>query len=338
MLALVTGATGFLGSSLVERLIVHGQDRIRCLVRPGSNVAKLDAIGARYPQAHIEYVTGSLEYRESARACTAGVDIVYHLAAGMRGSYADVVLNTVVASRNLLDAIVADNVARVVTISSFAIYGVGDLPRGAVVNEGTPLEPHAERRDPYTFGKLRQEQLFHEYQRRAGFQLVVMRPGVIYGPGGGAMSTRVGIQLPGLFLNCGGSNPLPLSYVDNCADAIAVAGTASHASADEVYNVHDDGLPTCGEYLRRYRREVERIRAVRVPYAIVILMSRFFEWYSAHSNGQLPAFMTPYKSACFWKGNRFDNSKLKSLGWSPAVPVNEGLARTFEYLRSLKRA
>ena len=335
MLVLVTGAAGFLGSSVVERLIVHGQRNIRCLVRPGSRLSKLEALRAKYPEAVISYVTGNLVDARSASSAVAGVDIVYHLAAGTQGGYADMFVNSVVASRNLLDAVVAHGVRKVVVISSLGVYGVAGLPRGAKVTEQTPIEPYPEKRDAYSFAKIWQERLFHEYQKRAGFELVTLRPGVLFGPGGGgALPTRVGVQFPGFFMNCGGGNPLPLSYVENCAEAVAIAGSASHPSKDEVYNVLDDDLPTCGRYLREFRRNVDKVRSIRVPFFAVMALSRLSEWYSHHSKGQLPAFLATYKSASLWKGNRFDNSKIKSLGWKPLVPIDEGLRRAFEHLRT----
>ena len=172
----------------------------------------------------------------------------------MRGSPADLFLNTVVASKNLLEA-AAGAVKRVVLVSSFSVYGAADLPRGTLIDERTPLETRPEKRDAYSHAKLRQELLVREYQQRHGFELVVLRPGVIYGPGGGPFSMRVGLQLPGLFLHCGRGNPLPLSYVENCAEAIAVAGSAEQPSRDEAYNVLDDGIPTCRAYLRAYQRD-----------------------------------------------------------------------------------
>jgi nucleoside-diphosphate-sugar epimerase len=221
----------------------------------------------------------------------------------------------------------------VVLVSSFGVYGVAGLRRGALVDESTPLEPHPERRDPYSFAKYRQEALFREYQQRCGFELVILRPGVIYGPGGGHFSTRVGVGLPGLFLHVGGSNLLPLSYVRNCAEAIAFVGDSREA-ANQVFNVHDDGLVTAARYLSLYRRKVRRIRSVRVPYQVMLAISRLVEWYHHYSKGQLPAIFTPYKSSTLWKGNRFSNQKLKSAGWKQLVPTEKALEETFASFRT----
>lgn len=333
MRALVTGANGFLGSALLGRLIHHGIGNVRCLARPGST-ARVEQIRAQFPGADIAIETGNLTSRAAAESAVEGIDTIYHLAAGMRGAPADLVLNTVVTSRNLLDAATAAGVRRFVLVSSFSVYGVSSVPRGGIMDENTPLEAHPERRDPYAFAKLRQEQLFHEYQRRYGFELVVLRPGTIYGPGGGAFSARVGIQLPGLFLHFGNGNRLPLTYVDNCAEALVAAAAASHATSDEVYNVVDDGIPTSRSYLRQYRRAVRRIRTLSVPYPVTMLLSRWCEAYHIRSKGQLPPLLTPYKSEFQWKGFRFTNAKLKSIGWRPVVTTEEGLRRTFEFLRA----
>ncbi len=95
----------------------------------------------------------------------------------------------------------------------------------------------------------------------------------------------------------------------------------------------DDDLVTCDEYLRRYEKEVGKVRAVRIPYGALQLLSRGVEWYHRYSRGQLPAIFTPYKSRTMWGGNRFSNARLRSLGFAPIVPTEEGLRRTFAYLR-----
>lgn len=334
---LVTGANGFLGVFVVERLLARGWTGVRCLVRAGSNRKRLDAVLARHPGADVEIVAGSLGSKSDAAKLLDGVELVLHLAAGLSGPAADIFLNTVVSSKNLLDAVVErPTPPRVLLISSFGVYGVANEKPGFLLDENAPLEQTPEQRDHYSHAKLRQEQLFAEYRRKHGLAYCVLRPGVIYGPGGGAFSARVGIGLPGVFLFLGGKNVLPLSYVENCADAICIAAEKARFDGD-VYNVHDDELITADDYLRRYLKEVGPLRVVRSPLPATMLLSRAVEWYHRHSKGQLPAIFTPYKTRTMWKGNRFSNAKLHTLGFVPIVSTEEGLRRTFEYLREKQK-
>lgn len=332
MKRLVTGAGGFLGRSLMERLLALPDADIRCLVRSPAQADRLRAMATSHAGARLEIVMGNLLSRADAARAVLGVDRVYHLAASLKGSPADIFMNTVVASNNLLDALAASPVA-IVVVSSMGVYGTAALPRGAVVDERTPLEPHPERRDVYSHAKWRQEKLFRDRSAEAGHRLVVIRPGVIYGPGGSPMSARVGLNLFGWFLHLGGSNRIPLTYVDNCADAI-VAASENASAALEAFNVVDDDLPTARGYLRRYRRDVVRVRSLTIPYAAMQVLSRSVESYHRRSRGQLPAVFTRYKTATLWKGTRFDNSKLKRIGWTPRVGTEEGLSKSFAALRA----
>ena len=58
MKVLITGSTGFLGSALVERLLVRGEKDLRCLVRGGSDRARLEALAKRFPDAKVELFAG----------------------------------------------------------------------------------------------------------------------------------------------------------------------------------------------------------------------------------------------------------------------------------------
>jgi nucleoside-diphosphate-sugar epimerase len=330
--ALLTGANGFLGVALAERLLRRGGTTVRCLVRPGSSQDRLAAVLEEH--AGGEVFIGSLSSREAAAQALEGVDLVYHLAASLRGAPADMHLNTVVTSKNLLDAVVASGRSvRIVLVSSFSVYGVAGLRWGDRLDETVPLEPHPEWRDPYAQVKIRQERLFREEAERNGLPLMVLRPGVIYGPAGSPFSNRVGLRLPGILLHIGGDNPLPLSYVDNCAEAIAVTA-ADPRAAGEAYNVHDDDLITARRYLRLFKKNVRPLRSFFLPYTAVLVLSRLTQWYHHHSRGQLPLILTPYRVASLWKRQRYDNSKLKGLGWKPIVPTEEGLRRTFAGLRA----
>ena len=336
MKILVTGAGGFLGANVVERLLVNGYTDIRCFLRDAAKAERLFQLAKAYPSAQIEVLYGNLRSKADCARAVEGISLVFHLAAGMRGAAAELFTDSVVVSRNLLEALEGRDPVpektRVVLVSSFGVYGVVSMKRGARIDELAPLESHPELRDVYSYSKLRQEQLFWEFQKKEGFELVVLRPGVIYGPGGGHFSTRVGLQIGPFFFHLGGRNLLPLSFVVNCAEAIVIAGTHPDA-VNQVYNVHDDDLPTASSYLRQYKKQVKRLRSVRLPYFMTRMLARLLEIYHRRSLGQLPAILTRYKVAAAWGGNRFTNAKLRSLGWRQLVSTPEALARTFEYFR-----
>lgn len=334
MKILITGAGGFLGKAIVERLLAHGQYDLRCMLRDPAKATALQQIATRYPEAHLEFVSVNLRKAGDISSALSGCSLVIHAAAALKGSPAEMFLDSVVASRNLLEA-VANEVRpmRIVLVSSFGAMGVGELPRGAMVDENVPLERHPEQRDVYSHTKLRQEQLFWEYREKYGFQLVVLRPGVIYGPGGGHFSNRVGLNLFGRFLHLGGNNLLPLTYVDNCAEAIVMAALYDEADG-QIYNVVDDDLVTSRQYLSLYKSRVKPVRSVPVPYSVLMWGSKMVERYSTRSKGQLPAIFTPYKTRAMWGGNQFSNGKLKSIGWRPILSTREALEYTFTTFRA----
>lgn len=328
----VTGATGFLGRELVRALVRQGAERIRCLVRPGTSPDRLALADAAASGAAVEVVPCRLEDPAALRVALRGARIVYHAAAGKRGAPAALVQATVVASDHVFRAALAEDVGRLVLVSSFGTLAVAGLPRGAVVDEDVPLEPRPEARDPYSFAKQRQEALAWRYAREHGLRLAVVRPGFIFGPGQELLGSRLGLPLFGLFLHLGGRSRVPLTYVENCADAVALAGTAAGAEG-RALNIVDDDLPTSAALLRRYRREVQSLRVVPVPYRALEVLARLNEWYSARTEGHLPAVFTPYKVRSLWKPQRYSNARAKAvLGWRPRVQMAEALDRTFASL------
>ncbi len=332
MTAVVTGAAGFLGRELVRTLARQGVPWIRCLVRPGTSPDRVALDDASASRARLEVVPCRLEDPAALRAALRGARVVYHAAAGKKGAPAALVQATVVSSEHVYRAALAEGVPRVVLVSSFGTLGVADLPRGAVVDEEVPLERRPEARDPYSFAKHRQEALAWRYAREEGLPLAVVRPGVIFGPGEDVLGSRVGLRLPGLFLHLGGRNRVPLTYVENCAEAVALAGTAA-GSEGRALNVVDDDLPTSAELLRRYLREVERLRVVPIPYRVLRVLSLLNVWYSDGTEGHLPPVFTPYKVESLWKPQRYSNARAKEvLGWWPRVRMAVALERTFAAL------
>src|SRR5206468_7017915 len=119
----------------------------------------------------------------------------------------------------------------------------------AVLDESCPMEGQPELRgDAYTFAKVKQDEIVEEYGKKSGIPYVIVRPGVVYGPGNESIHGRVGIGTFGVFLHLGGSNTVPLTYVDNCAEAIVLAGLKPGVDG-EVFNVVDDNLPSSRRFL-----------------------------------------------------------------------------------------
>jgi nucleoside-diphosphate-sugar epimerase len=327
----VTGATGFLGREIVRSLARQGAEPIRCLVRPGTAPERLAGLAG----ARVEAVPVHLDDRAALARALAGARAVFHAAAVKRGAPAALVAGTVVPTEHLLHAARAARVGRVVLVSSFSVIGVARLRRGGLVDEEAPLDPHPEARDAYAFAKHRQETLAWRLAEELGLALAVIRPGMIFGPGQALLGSRLGLGLGPIFLALGGRCTLPLTYVENCADAVALAGSAPDA-AGRALCVVDDDLPTAGAVLARYRREVERLAAVPVPYPLLLLLARLNAWYSARTDGHLPPVLTPYKVKSLWRPQRYSNRRARAvLGWSPRVPMAEALARTFRALSVL---
>ncbi|WP_417473667.1 NAD-dependent epimerase/dehydratase family protein [Luteimonas mephitis] len=329
MKVLLTGAGGFLGRRIAASLLRAGVSELRLHFRSRPPAGMMEALARSHPDANIEVVGANLLHPQALDALCARIDVLVHAAAGMRGSAADMFANTVVGTRNLLDAAAIADVRRVVLVSSFSVYRTAQLHGGAVHDESLEIEPVGVEKGAYAHAKTRQEHLLDEYRERFGFETVVLRPGVIYGPGGGAFSSRVGIRAMGLFFNLGRGAQLPLTYVENCADAVAMA--ALHGNAGAAYNVVDDDLPSCSEYLRGFQRRVGRMRVVPVPYWMFALGARFLVRYHRVSKGQLPAVFTPYIVRSMYRPLRYSNAALKALGWRPRVATRDGLQATFDH-------
>ena len=122
-----------------------------------------------------------------------------------------------------------------------------------------------------------------------------------------------------------GAQFLPLTYVDNCAEAIVLAGLKAGIDS-EIFNVVDDELLTGQQFLKAYKDKTKSFVSVRIPYAIGYTMSLLWEKYCQSSKNQLPPAFNRRRCAAEWKGNRYSNQKLKErLGWRPRVPMDRAM-------------
>jgi nucleoside-diphosphate-sugar epimerase len=334
---LVTGASGFIGHRVVAALLDLGFQNLRCLIRPSSKMGGLQGVlDSRNAGSSVEVVAGNLMSTQDCAAIADGVKLVFHLAAGKgEKSFADAFANSVVTTRNLLDALVAQGgVKRFVNMSSFAVYRNYENPKGRLLDETAPVEERpASRGNAYCFAKAEQDKLVIDYNKRFGIPYVIVRPGWVYGPGAAGLHGRVGVGTFGIFLHFGGGNRVPLSYVDNTAEAFVLAGLTEGVDG-EVFNVVDDDLPTSRTFLRRYKKTVKKFASIPVPHSVSYLLCVAWERYFNWSKGQLPAAYNRKMWHANWKKTRYSNAKLKSrLGWRQSVSTSEGLRAHFESCR-----
>jgi nucleoside-diphosphate-sugar epimerase len=332
---LVTGANGFIGSWVVRVLLARGFSNIRCLARSSSGSGRLDRICAEFGDSRIEVIRGNLLSREVCSRAAEGVSVVYHLAAGVEKSFSGCFLNSVVTTRNLLDAI-KDNgkIRRLVNISSLAVYSNARIPRAGVIDETCPIDSLlVERCDPYAYGKAKQDEIVREYGRVHGISYVIVRPGITIGPGKAKIPGRVGINTFGVFMHLGLRNRMPFTYVENCAEAIVLAGLRCGIDGEE-FNIVDDSLPSSRTFLRQYKRQVKRLVTIPIPYSVFYLFNFAWEKYSAWSGEQLPPVFNRKMCQAYYKPQTFSNAKAKALlGWYPRVNMIEAMNRFYTYAR-----
>jgi len=335
-LILVTGATGFIGSRVVASLLDLGFRNVRCFARPSSNMARVKTVTCAREGARVDVIKGNLLSREDCIAATEDVAVIFHLAASTgESSFPEAYMNSVVTTRNLLEASLRHRcLRRFVSMSSFSVYTNTHKPRWRVLDESCPVEKHPELRgDAYCFAKVKEDEIVTECCAKFGIPYVIVRPGYVYGPGKGGITDRVGTSTFGVFLHLGGSNKIPFTYVDNCADAIVLAGLKEGVDG-EVFNVVDDNLPSSRQFLALYKRNVRKFKSLYVPHAVSYALCYLWERYSTWSEGQLPPSFNRRRWHAYWKKTHYSNAKLKTqVGWAPKVPTAEGFMRHFESCR-----
>ena len=334
-LILITGANGFIGSKVYRILLEYGFTKIRCLLRSTNRLSELRQL-AEHSNADVDFFQGNLFSQEDCNEATKDVRVIYHLAIGSSGkSFPNAVMNAAIPTRNLLEATLAHKyLTRFVNMSSFAVYSNRQKPRGNLLDESCPIDLHPELRgDAYAFAKLKQDQLVSKYEKECGINYVMLRPGAVYGPGDNSITGRVGIDTFGIFLHLGGPNEIPFTYVDNCAEAIVLAGLVRGVEG-EIFNVVDDDLPSSREFLKLYKKNVGYFNSIYVPHALSYLLCLLWEKYSQLSEGQLPPVFSRREWHAYWKKTAYSNEKLKTrLGWKMRVPTETGLKRYFASCR-----
>ncbi|MBN8814151.1 MAG: NAD(P)-dependent oxidoreductase [Sphingomonas sp.] len=319
MKVLVTGAGGFLGRAVVAAAARAGH-HVVAMVRPVS------AGRGGYPDGVTE-VAGDLRQRGAWTGAIGDVDAVVHCAAAF-GDLPSQLAGTVLATENLLGALPV-TLRRFVHVSSLSVYDF-DAPRlGGVLDEETPLETAALRRDAYTQTKLLQERLVREHSARVGTKLVVVRPGAIYGPGKD-WEAGTGLKVGRFDLVFAPLAKMRLIHVDNCADAIVAALTAP-LNGPLTVNLIDPEQPTHWRYHALAKRAgVPTGVAIPVPYLFVLALggsARLASKLFFRGRARLPELLDPPRQRVRWRPLSYPNARARAaLGWAPRIGLQDGVA------------
>jgi nucleoside-diphosphate-sugar epimerase len=332
-LILVTGANGFIGSRVVEKLIQCGYKNLRCFIHQDTDPASLEQLAEKHGDVSLEIFLGDLVTRRDCKKAVKNAAVIFHLAAGFGKSFELINRDTVIGTLNLLKAAAkAQQVKRFLCVSSFTVYSTRKLKKGAVLDENCEIYTRPEvKGEAYCVGKTKQEALVRQFNQEHAIPYTLVRPGYVYGPGKKEISGRIGITRGNTFVHLGGSNTIPLAYVENCADAIVLAGLVEGAEG-QVYNIVDDDAPASSTFLELYKEKVKPVRSMNVPKAVSYVLCALWGLASRVSGGRLPPTFNLYRWSDDWKGHRYSNEKIKrELGWKQQVPFEEGVKRCFEY-------
>ena len=317
---LVTGAAGFLGKRVVARLREQGKT-VRVLVRR--------PVAAYTQDAGVQTVVGDLGDPRIVRHAVAGVPLVYHVGAAMRGGPRDFEAGTVWGTRNIIDACLAAAITRLVYVSSMSVFDHAGRDVNAVMTEASPLEPHPEWRGAYTQTKLSAERMVLDAVAQRGLPAIIVRPGQIFGPGAEKVTPNGVIALAGRWVAVGdGAQALPLVYVDDVVDALVCAAEAP-TPTQPLFNVVDTSHITQADYLVRCKRKLgSEVKVVRVPRWVFMLLGFGVEQLGKLLRRDVP--LTRYRVRSLRPLANFDTTAARTeLGWTPRTGVERGLDATF---------
>ncbi len=329
---LVTGATGLLGSYIVEKLAAAGQP-VCALVRANSNTDFLD----RLP---VEKRIANLAEMNSLQSICRDVEAVYHCAAqvGDYGRWHEFQANTVQAAIHIATAALGAGVRRFVHISSVSVYGQSDRP-SLILTEEQPLAQRVPRWFYYTRAKVAAEEHLWRMYNQQGLPLTVIRPAWIYGP-------RDRHRLPRLYdalkssryrIIGAGQNSLNAVYSGNVADACLLAA-GNPAAIGQAYNISRDGCIRQMDFFAKLARELHcPVPDAHIPYRLAQSVGLGCEAISHLVRSTRPPLISRY--AVWWLGQEvsFPTDKAhEQLGWSPAVTYDEGIRRTAEWYLSFQ--
>lgn len=325
----MTGASGFIGARLCERL--DGQQAYLAMVRSPEAAAALAASG------RAAVVADLLKPGQAAHALR-GCDAVIHLAHGDRGPE---------ATRRLVDAAVAQRVKRFVHISTMSVHG--PVPGPEVAREETARIGRYGH--DYSDSKAEQEEIVQAASARGDLPVVILRPTVVYGLGGHFEAQVLAQARAGeVTLFDGGRGECNPVFVDDVCDAIDAALWRPEALGEAMF-VNGDEAVSWGEFIHAFAALVQpaprfvdlsaadalRYWAAHPPEPVGGLSTRVLRKLRRLAGWQPPVAPWPPLGRV-WRETfpvRFTNDKAKRLlGWAPRVDFAQGVALSRAWLQA----
>lgn len=311
---LVTGAGGFIGSHLVERLVDLGGN-VRAFVRYNSRgdrglleYVRPDAL------SQIEIIFGDLQDCEAVQSACREVDIVFHLGALIAIPYSylhprSVVMTNVVGTLNILMAAREEKAARVIHTSTSEVYGSALY---APIDEKHPLQGQS----PYSASKIGADSLAESFYRSYGLPVCTLRPFNTYGPRQSARAiipTIITQALTGREIHLGDLAPRrDFTYISDTVEGFIKIAQAGEEVLGQEVNLGSG-----------------------VEITVSALANKIFEILGMETSPEIvidEERKRPVKSEVFRL--LADNCKARELiGWSPQVPMDEGLRRTIDWIK-----
>ena len=320
MRAAVTGSAGFIGRAVVAALLDR-DDSVVALLR--KNHREPVEWRGRADLFRSDLVAGP------PTAAMRDVEVVFHCAAQVRPTWdrEAYVGNNVGATRNVLEAALAARVRRVVHFSSLAVHGEHVDHRDA--DESAPFANPPPT--PYVATKIESERIVEEFRGR-GLDVVVLRPGWVWGPGDpGTASIARHLQRGRILVPGSGSNVLHLAYIENVAGAALLAERVG-AARNESFIVHDDFGVTTEGFFRKLAAALGVNPAIRhVPVALALAGAACVD--AAYRAMRRNPALTRYQVAILARNQGFSVAKARgTLRFRPEVPLHEALARTARWV------
>lgn len=323
MIALVTGATGFIGSHLVETLLKKGL-QVRALIRKTSALQWLKGLP-------VEFVFGDLGPGGFDSKALKGVDYVFHLAgiidAPTRKDYFEI---NVEGTRRLLEALARaqPDLKKFILASSQAAGGPSLISpaseiRGGGVREDDPPHPVS----VYGESKLAAEKVALSFASQ--FPVVILRPPTIYGPRERRVYAAFQMIKRGFAL-APGFKPKFISfcYVTNLIEAILLAALQNSPSG-RIYNVAGEKAYEWMEFMDAIGKALKRpYRLFRIPLPLLYLLGAGGEVYSRFTRRQ--SLFTWQKVKEFAQNSWvMDGTRIREeLGWREKTTLPQGMAET----------